>query len=158
MILLERDDVDRIGLDPYWFLMQWIPGSKEALKYDYEERPAPGPFLLKVNDEAAWISHGGDNDWRKVAERTRTNGQGQLRYGMLVELYAEAAGLTRMSFLGRLASVKRQLKRTPDVWEDWTTVYHWPEGSDIVWSGLIHHPWLETREHLGRKEVRYGSV
>jgi hypothetical protein len=155
MILLEREDVNRIGLNPYWFLVQWVPGSKDAMDADYAEMPSPGPFLLKVHDEAAWISHGGDNDWRKVAERTRTNGNGQLRYGMLVELYAEAAGLTRMSFLGRFASIRRQLRSTPGVWEDWTKVYRWPGGSDEVYSGIIHHPWLETREHLGQKEVRY---
>ncbi len=155
MILLDREDVNRIGLDPYWFLVQWVPGSKDALDADYAEMPSPGPFLLKVNDEAAWVSHGGENDWRKVAERTRVNGNAQLRWGHLVTLYAEAVGIPRMSLLGRWASVRRQLKRTPNVWKDWTTVYRWPEGSDIVWSGIIHHPWLETRENAGRKEVRY---
>lgn len=156
MILLEREDVNRIGLDPYWFLVQWVPGSKEAMKWDYAEMPSPGPFLLRVNDEAAWVSQDGEL-WRKVAERRRDNSKSQRQWGFLVELYAQEIGLSQMSLLGRWASVRRQLKKTPDTWEDWATVYHWPEGSDIVWSGIIHHPWLETREHLGRKEVRYGS-
>lgn len=157
MILLEREDVDRIGLDPYWFLMHWVAGSPEALAADYAEVPSPGPFLLKVHDESAWVSHHGD-DWRKVAERLRHDGESQRRWGLLVELYAEAAGLTRMSFLGRLASVRRQLKKTPNVWEDWQEAYDWSDGSDLVWSGIIHHPRLETRVYLGQKEVRYVSV
>lgn len=156
MIILEREDVNRIGLDPYWFLVRWVPGSKEAMAADYAEMPSPGPFLLKVHDEAAWVSHGGDDDhWVKVAMRLRYDCDAQQRWGMLVDLYAAEVGVTRMSFLGRWASVRRRLRLTPNTWEDWGTVHHWPEGSDLMWSAVIYHPCLEIREHLGRKEVRY---
>lgn len=158
MILLERVDVNRIGLDPYWFLVKWVPGSPAAMAADYVEMPSPGPFLLKVHDEAAWVSHGGERDeWKQVAMRLRYDCSAQQRYGLLVNLYSEAAGLTRMSFLGRWASIRKRLRETPDTWEDWQKVYRWGDGSDLTWSGLIHHPCLETREHRGRKEVRYVS-
>lgn len=155
MILLEREDVNDIGLDPYWFLVQWVPGSPEAMEFDYAEMPSPGPFLLKVNDEAAWISHGGDNDWRKVAIRYRYDCPSQRQWGALAGIYAEGIGITQMSFVKRWTSVRNRLKKTPDVWEDWQKIYRWPEGSDAMWSCVLHHPVLETREHEGRKEVRY---
>lgn len=157
MILLERADVDRIGLDPYWFLIQWVPGSHAAMKVDYADTPSPGPFLLRVHDEAAWVSHNGVDDWRKVAMRYRYDCEPQRQWGSLVELYAADVGVSQMSFLGRWASIRRQLKKTPQTWQDWRTVYHWPEEPDLVWSGVLYHPLLETREHHGRKEVRYVS-
>ena len=158
MILLDREDVERIGLNPALFYRKWVVGERDALVYNYADIPAAGPFLLRVNDEAAWVSQDGE-EWECAARRTRYRGPEESAWYELASLYAAGAGLTRASFLRRIGSVREQLGRTPGMWFPWRRVYHWPDGGDQVWDGLFRHPWIETRSDVifDVREVRRGT-
>jgi hypothetical protein len=154
MIILEREDVDRIGLNPALFYKSWVVGSLEALIADYADVPDPGPFLLKVNDEQAWVSKDGE-EWMQAGKRLRHVGVAQAHWSALASLYMESEGLTIHHLTRRLKSVRGTLRKKPGVWMRWNNVYRWPEARDLIWSGLIYHPWLETRERFGEKEIRH---
>ena len=44
MILIEKEDVLRIGLNPIPFYIKWEIGSPEAVAADYDDVIADGPF------------------------------------------------------------------------------------------------------------------
>lgn len=156
MILLDREDVNRIGLNPALFYRKWEVGSPEALEHDYADVPAPGPFLLRVDDESAWVSQDGE-EWECAARRTRHRGPEESAWYELATLYAEGAGMTRASFLRRIGSVRNVLNEMPEQWMPWQIVYHWPDGGDLVWEGLFRHPWIKTATIEGVRKVRYVS-
>ena len=54
MILIEKEDVLRIGLNPIPFYIKWEIGSPEAVAADYDDIIADGPFILVMNDDEAW--------------------------------------------------------------------------------------------------------
>lgn len=153
-VLLDREDVERIGLNPALFYRRWEVGSREAIEHHYADVPAPGPFLLRVDDEAAWVSQDGE-DWECAARRTRYRGPEESAWYELATLYAEGAGMTRASFLRRIGSIRKRLAVAPGMWMSWSLVYPWPDGGDLVWAGLFRHPWIETRTN-GVRELRYG--
>lgn len=155
MILLDREDVDLIGLTGYWFNHRWEPGDPEAIACDYAEIPSKGPFLLLVNDEAAWVRRDDKDEWRQVARRRRYKCDEQLHWSLLFEMYADAIGVSPDKLRNRYAGLRRRLRKTPGEWRSWPLVYLWPEGSDLVWSSLMNHPWIETRERWNQKELRY---
>lgn len=128
--------------DPHWF-------EKHP-----EKRYYPGPYLLRVNDEDAWLSRGREDDWELAARRLRHPSVAQRKWTEYFALYAEEIGITPRTLLNRFTGMRRRLKNTLGVWYDWQTIYTWPEGSEQVWDSLYSHPWLETREQ-GRKEVRH---
>lgn len=154
MILFDRDEVLDLEIPDSVFYRKWVPGEPEAVACDYADVIADGPFLLRANDEAAWISHG-QGDWIKVAQNTRYDGPAQKRWSGLATLYASAEGLTLRNMTHRIRGIKRRLRADPRVWFPWSEMYIWDRGSDLVWDGLMYHPWLETREHKNRKEVRH---
>ncbi len=160
MILIDRDDVVRIGLaDHPAFQVEWEVGSPEAIEADYADVLAEGPFLLTVNDECAWAGQHADNLYR-VAQK-RVDPINLRHWKDLADLYAAEIGISRQGLVLRFASIRRKLRRRPTGlgWVRWSTVYHWPDGSDLMWAALLntHHPEIEAREHLGQREVRYAG-
>lgn len=160
MILIDRDDVVRIGLsDHIAFQVEWEVGSPEAVEADYADVLAEGPFLLTVNDEHAWAGQHPDGLYR-VAEK-RLEPLHFQHWKDLADLYAESMGVSRQGFVLRFAAMRRQLRRRPSGlgWMRWQNLYHWPEGSDLAWSSLMqgYHPEIEVREHMGERQVRYAG-
>lgn len=154
MMVFDREDISHIDIPESVFYRKWEPGEPEAVACDYADVIADGPFLLRANDEAAWISHG-KGDWIKVAQNTRYDGPDQKRWSDLATMYAESEGLTLRNLTYRIRGIKRRLHEHTRIWVPWDDVYIWDDGSDLVWDGLMYHPWLSTREHNGRKEVMY---
>lgn len=159
MILIEREDVDRLGLWTYPFLMFWDPNDPEQWAegnaLDFPDMPAPGPFLLIVHDEAAWAGQRADR-LSQVAGK-RLDPPNRRWWQALGDMYAEAMGISRQSLVLRFAAMSKYLRRERrGQWHPWDEVYHWPEGGDLAWSALVHgrHPWFEVREHEGLREVR----
>ena len=158
MILIDRDDVVRVGLaDHVAFQVEWEVGSPEAVEADYSDVLADGPFLLVVNDECAWAGQHADNLYR-VAQ-TRVDPVNLQQWKDLADLYAAEMGVSRQGMVLRFASIRRKLRRRPSGlgWARWRTVYHWPDGDDLAWSALLdrQHPEIEARDHFGEREVRY---
>ena len=159
MILLDREDVERIGLNPALFYRRWVVGERDALVHNYADIPADGPFLLRVDDESAWVSQDGE-EWERAAQRTRYRGPEESRWYELADLYAAGAGLTRASFLRRIGSIRKRLAQADGEWVYWDRVYRWPDGGAQIWDGLFRHPWIERgRDQEGSymRKVRYVS-
>lgn len=159
MILIDREDVDRLDLWPYPFLVRWDPNDPvkwaEGAKIDYPDIPAPGPFLLVVTDEDAWA--GQEVDRLTNVAMKRADDIQLRRWRGLADLYAAEMGVSRQGLILRYSSVRRQLRGNPGQWYRWEAVYRWPQGGDLMWSALLHghHPWIKAREHEGRRQVRY---
>lgn len=155
MILLDREDVDRIGLTGYWFNKHWEPDDPEGIACDFADLPDPGPFLLIVNDEHAWVKRSTDAYWFQVGKRARYPCEEQRHWSELFDLYAEAIGISPAKLRNRYMGMRRRLKSRPNRWVSWRYAYPWKEGSELVWSSLMDHPWVERREEGGRRDVRY---
>lgn len=159
MMLIEQDDVIRIGLQSHTaFQIEWEVGSPAAVAADYEDVLAEGPFLLAVNDECAWAGQHAEALYR-VAEK-RLDPASEKAWRGLVNLYAREMGVSRQGYLLRLKSVRRRLREDKRRdWIRWERAYHWDDGIDLAWSALIdrHHPEIEAREKFGTREVRYMS-
>ncbi len=160
MILLEREDVDRLGLPASFFLVEWDPNDPEqfaeATKVDWADIPAEGPFLLVVNDEYAWVGQRADRLLYLVAQK-RADPVNLRWWKGLADLYAESMGISRQSLVLRYSAMRRQMHRHRGEWFPWEEIYHWPEGGDLAWSALVHghDPSIRTREHEGQRQVRY---
>lgn len=151
MILIDREDVIRIGLEKHpAFQIVWEIGSPEAVAADYADVLAPGPFLLAVNDEDAWAGQDG-HDLHHIAQK-RADIINLRQWRALADMYAESIGISRQAFILRFAAMRRRLRSEPD-WVLWKRVYHWPEGSDLVWSSLQHRHEIKTRENAGIREA-----
>lgn len=159
VILLEREDVDRIGLTGYWFNRHWEPDDPEGIACDYADLPDPGPFLLVVNDEEAWVKRGVDQYWFRAGHRARYPCDEQRQWSALFDLYAEEIGISPATLRNRFMGMRRRLAQVDGVWRWWNIAYSWVEGRDLVWSSITEagHPWLATRERNGHREVRYVS-
>lgn len=157
MILLDRYDVDRIGLSGYWFNRHWESDDPEGIACDFADVPDPGPFLLIVNDEQAWVKRSIDPYWFGAGRRTRYPCEEQRQWSELFDLYAESIGITSATLRNRFMGMRRRLRSKAGVWMRWSFAYPWKEGEDLVWSSLMNHPWLEAREVAGKREVRYVS-
>lgn len=166
MILIDLEDVQRVSalwkyeqeafihpeLTPEedWEAMndpQWFDKHPEKRYY-------PGPYLLRVNNEEAWLSRRGDH-WQLAARRMRYPSVAQQKWMAYLELYAADIGISSRTLLNRFAGMQRRLKKDPGVWYDWEMIYTWIDGSEQVWDGLHKHPYLDTQEPEGRKAVRY---
>lgn len=166
MILVELEDIRRIhsrnpfnpdGPTEYRF----TPGERplwldEPDMFETEKRFYPGPYLVRVNENAVWLSRDGET-WEEVVCSEPYPCVERDIWHDYVTLYAEAIGISTRALLTRYYWMWRELKKTPDEWIMWKKIYHWPEGSDLVWSGFLHHYRYETREQYGRKEIRYVS-
>lgn len=158
MILIDRDDVVRVGLaDHTAFQVEWEVGSHEAVEADYADVLAEGPFMLTVNDECAWAGQHGEALYR-VAEK-RLDPVNLQCWKDLADIYAASMGLSRQGLVLRFAAMRRHLRYERRGWIRWRQVYHWPDGGDLAWSALLdkHHPEIEAREHVGEREVRYAG-
>jgi len=155
MILIDKDDVIRIGLDDHTaFQTEWVVGSPLAVQADYADVLARGPFLLTVNDECAWAGQHAEALYR-VAEK-RVDPPNFRCWQALADIYAGSIGVSRQGFVLRFAAMRRRL-RHEEGWVQWRVIYHWPEGSDLVWASLRHHPEIEARVRVGEREVRYAA-
>lgn len=153
MILIDKADVVRIGLEDHTaFQIEWVIGSHAAVQADYADVLAEGPFLLTVNDECAWAGQHEEALYR-VAER-RLDPTNYQQWQDLVDIYVDSIGVSRQGFLLRFAAMRRRL-RHEEGWIQWRRIYHWQEGSDLVWTSLLHHPEIEAQVHVGEREVRY---
>lgn len=159
MILLERKDVERLGLWTYPFLVHWDPNDPEKWaegnRLDFPDILADGPFLLVVNDEHAWAGQKKDQ-LNQVAQK-RADPPNLRWWRALADMYAESMGISRQGFVLRFSAMKRRMRGLPSHWFEWDKIYDWPEGEDLMWSALVygHHPWIKVREHEGRRQVRY---
>lgn len=151
-MVFDREDISHIDIPESVFYRKWEPGEPEAVACDYADVIADGPFLLRANDEAAWISHG-KGDWIKVALNTRYDGPDQRRWSALATLYAASEGLSLRNLTYRILGIKRRLYGHVGVWVPWDDVYRWDDGSELVWSGLMYHEWLGTRVGTKGSEV-----
>lgn len=160
MILIDREDVDRLGLWAAPFLVKWNLDDPvefaEGTKADWADIPAEGPFLCVVTDEDAWA--GQADDLYHVAQK-RADPINLRQWQGLADLYAAEMGISRQGLVLRFSSMRRQVRRSPGRWVRWDRVYHWPEGGDLMWSALVHghHPWMKVREHEGQRQVRYAG-
>ena len=166
MILVDLDDVRRIHSHniynpngPTEFRLtpgERAPWIDDPDFFESEKRFYPGPYLLRVNEEGAWISRDGER-WEQAVKRERHPCVETTMWFEYLTLYADAAGISTNMLQRRYSSIWRQLSRTRGRWLPWSSLYHWPEGSDLVWSGFLLLEIYETREIGGRKEVRYVS-
>lgn len=154
VILVDREDFVGLGFQESLFYRKWVPGEPDAIAYDYADIPADGPFLIRANDDAVWLSHDGQ-DWIKIATNTRHDGPEQRRWSVLATKYAESEGLSLRNLTFRIKGLRRLLSKKKGQWHRWDVVYRWPDGSDLIWSALAVHTHLETQEHMGKQEVRY---
>lgn len=159
MILIDREDVDRIGLNPGPFYIVWDLDDpeefEEGQKADWADIPAPGPFVLIVHDFCAWAGHRVDS--LSLVAVKRMDPANRVWWTDLATLYAEGMGISLQSLVRRFTTMTQFMRRHPDSWVSWGEVYHWPEGGDLAWSALVYgqHPWMEAREHEGQRQVRY---
>lgn len=158
MILLDREDVERLDLWTLPFLVRWDPNDPEewarGQALDFPDIPAPGPFLLVVTDEDAWA--GQTPGLLSCVAHKRADPINLKKWQGLADLYAAEMGVSRQGLVLRFSSVRRQLRTRPH-WMRWDSVYHWPEGEALMWSALVHgrHPWIEVREHNGERQARF---
>jgi hypothetical protein len=159
MILLDREDVDRLGLWQLPFYVEWDMDDpvqfEEGTKADWADIPADGPFLLVVNDEWAWAGQREDGLYQVAQKRADPI---NLRWWQaLADMYAAEMGISRQSLVLRFSSVRRKVRRNPDQWFRWEDLYHWPEGGDLAWSALMHGRWwdITVRERDGKREARF---
>lgn len=155
MTLLDREDAIRLELP----MMALVPKMTPGTRADGPDVVAEGPFLLLVNDEYAHVGQfdptQGEVTYREVANKRGDSIQYQQWRG-LTDLYVEDLGWSRRTLTSRVSSVRKQLLKADGAWCLWDEVYHWPDGSDRVFEGLLRHPWIETREHEnGVREARY---
>lgn len=159
MILLDREDVVALKMEGPPFLVTWDPNDPvawaEGAKVDYADILADGPFLMVVTDEDAWAGQSEDHLSHIAQKRADTTNR--KRWVYLADLYAAEIGVSRQGFTLRFTSMVRQTKRNRGRWFPWSTVYHWLEGGDLVWSALKHasHPHLEVMEDNGARYVRH---
>lgn len=147
MILLERDDVIRLGMDGWDYPF--------CVDRDDVDVLAEGPFLLVVHNEHAWA--GQDVDSMEQVAGRRIDPPNHRRWKYLADLYAAAMGISRHSITLRYVWMSRHLndkRGQPFLWDD---IYHWPEGSDLAWSALVHghHPWFRVYETEGQRMVEH---
>lgn len=158
MILLDREDVERLDLWNLPFLVRWDPNDPDewakGQALDFPDVMAPGPFLLVVHDEDAWAGQAFDS--LSCVAQKRADPINMKKWRHLADLYAKEMGVSRQGLVLRFSSVRRQLRQRRG-WVRWNAIYHWPEGGDLVWSALVHghHPWIEVREHQGQRQARY---
>lgn len=158
MILLEREDVDRLDLWTYPFLVKWDLDDPEQFaegaKVDWAEIPADGPFLLVVHDENALAGQDASSLYEVAGKRYDIHNK--RKWKALADMYAEAMGISRQSMVLRFAAMTRHVRQATG-WLDWDEVYHWPQGGDLAWSALMYgyHPWLVVREHGMLRQVGY---
>jgi hypothetical protein len=159
MILIDREDVDRMDLRPSVFLVEWDPDDPvkfaEGQALDFPEIPAPGPFLCVVTDEDAWA---GQREGRLLNVAIKRSGIVHRRkWEYLADLYAEAMGISRQSFVLRFSSMRGQMQRHRGEWLPWDEVHHWPEGGDLAWSALVHghDPSIMIFERSGIRQVKH---
>lgn len=143
MILLDREDVVRLGMDGWTYPF--------CVDQDGADVLADGPFLLVVHNEGAWAGLDADS-MEPVAEK-RVDPANNRRWKYLADLYAEAMRISRHSLILRYTAMIQDCD--PGQWFEWEGVYHWPEGGDLAWSALVHahHPWLEVCEVDGERLV-----
>lgn len=148
MKLIDRDDFNAIGRI----------GAPYDLTLNEDGSQDPGPFLFLVNDKGAWIrrydedSAGGllrtaridyatatlDSFWKKAAD-----------------LWVEGSDISRNMMIRRYRRISQVLRSTePGEWLDWSQVYHWREGSEIMWEGLEIHPSIMRRDEPRRQVAR----
>lgn len=154
MMLVDYDEVSHLGIPKSVFHRKWVPDEPEAIACDYADVIADGPFILVVNDETAWLSHGND-DWMLVARNPLHAEPDGGRWSALANLYADSGGISVRSLTFRIRGMRKQLLKNRGDWFPWDEVYRWDDGSDLVWSSLMHHDWLKIREHEGVREVQY---
>jgi hypothetical protein len=159
MILLDKEDVVRLNLWTYPFYRRWDHNDPEdwaeGTRLDFPDILAEGPFLLVVHDEHAWA---GQKDPSYEVAGRRVDPPNFRWWAALADLYAESMGISRLSMLRRYKSMRRYLLGDRrGRWCPWEEAYHWPDKDDLAWSALVHgrHPWLEVREHGGKREVMY---
>ena len=91
MILLDRNDVDRLDLPQYPFYLDWDMDDPvdvmEGEALGYPDIPAPGPFLLVVHDEEALAGQRLE-DLCPVASK-REDPASLRRWRGLADIYAE---------------------------------------------------------------------
>jgi len=163
MILLEKEDVVPLldkGMRKMPFYVEWDPddpvSSRQAQELDFADILADGPFVLIVNDEYAWVGQDADH-LHEIAKRRRDIPNLKW-WRALADLYAAEMGISRQSLLLRFAAMNRRLHRDSGQWFAWDEIYHWSDGSDLAYSALTfgRHPWLVTREHEGKRQVKFG--
>ena len=169
MILIDLEDVQRISdlwkyereafIHPELTPDEEWAAMNDPLWFDKnpEKRYYPGPYLLRVNDEEAWLSRHGDH-WTLAAKRARYVGVAQRKWTAYFDLYANELGVTPRTLLNRLTGLRRRLKKTPDVWYEWGEIYAWPDASGLVWDGLYNHPHLIAEERDGRRMVKHVPI
>ena len=160
MILIDRDDVIRIGLaDHTAFQVHWDRNDPvqfaEGTAADWADILADGPFLLVVNDEIAWAGQG--DGFYHVAEK-RHDPINRQRWRDLADLYADAMNIPVQSLVKRFTAMRQLVSSRREEWLLWDDVYHWPEGNDLAWSSVVddRHYAFKTREHEGQRQVRYA--
>ena len=163
MILIEKEDIERIGLTRAPFfrtnLYEFVPGERIPEQYFIdrdEERLSDGPFLLIMNEEEAWSGQS-LADMHRVAVR-REEPDGLRKWQELGDLYMEDLGVGRRSVALRFNAIRKAVTRASPRWLPWDEVYYWDRGTDRFWSAAsFRHQHLECRVHQGRQEVRLKS-
>lgn len=145
MILLDREDVVRLGMDGWTY-----PFCEDR---DGVDVLGEGPFVFVVHNEHAW--GGRDTDSMERIAGRRVDPANYRRWIYLADLYAEAMGISRHSMVMRYVWMSKDVISSRPEWFEWEKIYHWPEGGDLAWSALVHghHPLLEVDVDNGERLV-----
>lgn len=114
----------------------------------------PGPYLLRISDQGAWLSRDGES-WDEAVVRPPYAGPERAIWNGYCDLYAEAVGVTSQTMKKRLGAIRKRLFETPNRWQPWNKIYTWVESPDLMWDCFYRHTWVETREVAGKREIRY---
>lgn len=131
-------------------------GPPHTLTLNEDGSQDPGPFLFFVNDQMAWMGRHNEFfdrvSWVPLSLATASV-RGTHWY-RAADLWMQGEDITRNAMLRRYKSITRKLEATgPLMWTRWEILYHWDEGSDLLWDGLEIHPFITRREQYGQREV-----
>lgn len=145
MRLIEREDLRYIGVEGWPYHL--------TLEEDGSERP--GPFLFCVNDTGAWISRYDEiTRGHHCAPMNTATVKPDRYWRKALKVWLRGESINQAQLFRRYKEMRQALREIgPRVWSRWEDVYHWGEGSDLMWDGLSVHEFITRREVDGVREV-----
>lgn len=140
MRIIDRDDFNALGATGWPYHLTLNEDGTQDL----------GPFLFCVNDQGAWVgrwvSRGPGHSAFHVAPIDTATVKKDTHWKRAAALWLKDAPITQREMLWRYKIITRELETLgPRTWSLWDDVYHWPEGSTLMWDGLSVHPFITAR-------------
>lgn len=141
MRLIDRDDLNAIRSQG-WIYESTLDGDGQELS---------GPFVYCVNNRGAWLglhkTYGPGHSAFRVIPIDSATADLDIHWRKSAELWLQDAPINRAQMLRRYRTLESKLEaKGPREWSRWEDVYHWAEGSDIMWDGLSVHPFITIRD------------